>query len=156
MEDKTRQLLENYRYYKFALDGYEAEEPELSKELMEKYQSAAPARVVRYSETPKGMGSGSQEPRLTGLWSQEDHKEYKAVKKAVERIECAIDLLTATERKIITLKYMQGLTLAQVGAGEGCSREWAKKHHRRALAKLTESLMFDEVTEINKNISGIP
>lgn len=152
MKDTARQLLKNYNLYKFALAGYEAAEPELSMDLVAKYQSAAPARVVLYSDMPMGTGSGSQEPKLTGLWSYEDNKEYRAVKKAVERTECALDLLTKVEREIITMKYIKGLTFAEAGKEKHYSREWAKTIHSRAIGKLNKALMFDDVPQINESI----
>jgi hypothetical protein len=155
MNTVARQLLENYPFYKFAIAGYEAKEPELGMDIMAKYQYAAPARVVLYSDMPMGTGSGSRAPKLTGMWQYEDNLEYRKVKKAVERTECALDLLTVVEREVIILKYMGGLTLAKTGERKHYSREWAKGIHRRAIAKLNNALMFDEVPIIDKTLPPI-
>lgn len=151
MNDKARRLLENYRSYVFALQGYEKAE-EIPSTLDYRYQSAAPCRMTAYSETPTGTGSGSRPPYLTGGWKLEDHLEYNAYKYAVSRIECAVELLSVIEREIITKKYMDGLTLERIGTQHvpSHSREWAKFHHRRAIQKLEIAFVFDEVPHIVK------
>lgn len=151
--NKATELLGNYRYYKFAIRDYE--NPYINAESLasiteQKYEYAAPARVTLFSDMPIGRGSGSRMPTLTGEWGINDHIQYNAVKYAVQRVDCALDLLSDEERSVITLKWVDELTLQQIADRKRYSRDWAKKIHRKALGKLAKMLMFDYVPQVDK------
>ena len=116
--------------------------------ITERYFEASPCRIVAYSDMPMGTGSGSRAPSITGLWTWEDTSEYNQFKYAVRRVDDALDLLSDDERSVVTLKWMDDLTLDQIGTRKRYSREWVKKVHRRALGKLSICLRFDEVPSI--------
>lgn len=143
IEDIKRGL-SSYMVYKFSIAGYETpDEPE------DKYMNASRARGTLYSETPLGTGGGSKPPKLSGRWSLEDALEYERLKCIVQRLEMALDMLPVLERDIIRLKYFAGLTLAQVGERKSYSRESIKSRHRKALAILTDCLLFDDIPYID-------
>lgn len=147
--DKITELLKNYRLYKLAIRDYERPEPQGShNRITERYFEASPCRIVAYSDMPMGTGSGSRPPKITGLWAWEDNVEYHAFKYAVRRVEDALDLLSDDERSVVTLKWMDDLTLDEVGRRKNYSREWVKKVHRRALSKLCICLRFDEAPKM--------
>ncbi|RAV22214.1 sigma factor-like helix-turn-helix DNA-binding protein [Paenibacillus contaminans] len=151
--DKVTELLRNYRYYKMAIRDYET--PEMKPNYTfgpERFFTAAPCRTTSYSDMPMGTGSGSRAPTLTGDWTLEDHIEYEKYRYAAKRVEMALELLSDEERSVISLKWMDGLTLDQIGKRKKYSREWVKKMHRRALEKLTICLRFDEVPSIEPNV----
>lgn len=149
MRKKVEELLRNYPLYKHAIQNYESIEQDIySLDPNMKYMIAAPARTTLISETPIGRGVGSSPPRLSGGWSYIDLIEYRAYKRAVERVEAALELLNEKERFVIQMKYMKDHTLEQVGRRKGYSREWAKKVHRRAMEKLCTALRFDDVPPI--------
>lgn len=146
--EKVVELLKNYRAYVIALRNYHRQ---TSDELEQNpYLSAAPCRVTLYSDTPVGRGSGSRPPTLTGGWSLADHLHYQSIVDAVQYITEALDALTADERSVIELKYMDGLTLEVIAQRKAYSRRTIRRIHSRALMKLEIALGPVRVPEVEK------
>lgn len=147
-KDKVTELLKNYRSYVAAIRNYHRQ---TSDEMnYDPYMSAAPCRVAVYSDTPIGRGSGSRPPTLTGGWSLADHLHYQSIVDAVQYITEALDALTADERSVIELKYMDGLTLETIAQRKAYSRRTIRRIHSRALTKLEIALGFVRLPEMEK------
>jgi RNA polymerase primary sigma factor len=59
----------------------------------------------------------------------------------VEFVRDALELLPEPERQVIELRFFQGLSLKEVGARLGISREWARQAEFRALARIRAKLV---------------
>lgn len=150
--NKITEMLKNYRYYKLAIAIYNDLEDGEFVYYTDPYMTAAPARMTLYSETPIGRGDGSRPPRLSGRWLASDVIDFTRYKQAINRIDSALDLLNNIERSVIILKWMDGLTLEEIGRKKNYGRDWAKKVHQRAFKNLEKSLRFDDVPKIDKDI----
>lgn len=146
--DKVAKLLKNYRYYKVAVKGYNRQTTD--QLLHNRYMSAAPCRTAVYSDMPMGGSSGGPRiPTLTGGWGFEDELEYSEYTYIIGRIDDALDSLTDEARSVITLKWMDGLTLDQISKRKGYSEAWAKKVHRKAIGDLALCFRFDMVPKVD-------
>lgn len=146
--NKVVELLKNYRYYKQAIRGYWRRSSD--EMITDRYMSAAPCRTAIYSDTPIGRGSGSRIPTLTGSWSLLDEIEYKEYTYIVDRIDQALDTLTDDERSVVTQKWVNGLTLKEIGERKNYSEAWAKKIHRRAIQNMEICLRFDHAPRVDR------
>lgn len=147
---KIEQLLKNYRLYKLAIRDYQKAEKPTKEEAEGPYMVAAPARVTMYSDTPVGQGSGSKPPQLTGVWGMYDYMEYHAYRYAVERVDAALHLLSEKERRVVVMRWMDGMNMKQIGKEMNYSRENIKKIHLRAIEKLSKAMRFDQVPPIKE------
>ncbi|MNW51826.1 Sigma-70, region 4 [compost metagenome] len=136
--------LKYYRSYKAAVEGTMRRKNMNSiNEIFEnKYMTAAPCRVTLFSDMPMGRGSGSRPPTLTGGMTFDDLLELERYQEMIEMIDIALASLTEAEFEVITLKWMDDLTLNQISDRKGISPRTAKTIHSRALDKLYTSLRF--------------
>ncbi|MFK7696406.1 sigma factor-like helix-turn-helix DNA-binding protein [Paenibacillus sp. HJGM_3] len=133
------ECLKFYKAFKSAVMAYER---------VNLYQSAhnpfhaAGCRVTLYSDMPMGTGSGSRAPTLTGEWTHQDTIEYESLRSTVQWLDIALDSLTADERHVITLKWMEGLTMQQISQRTPHSERTVKTIHGRSLDKMHIVLRF--------------
>lgn len=145
--DKVTSLLKNYRYYKVAVKGYNRQSSD--QLITNRYMSAAPCRTAVYSDMPRHASSGgTKTPILAGGWSFEDEIEYSEYNYIIGRIDDALHSLADEARSVVTLKWMDGLTLDQIGKRKGFSEAWAKKIHRKAIGDLALCFRFDSVPKV--------
>lgn len=140
--DQMTEALKMYRAYKAGISAYER--VRILGVAGTNYNpfAAAGCRVAIYSDTPMGTGSGSRIPYLTGLWGNEDEREYLYFCEVVKWLDVALDTLTTDERHVITLKWMDGLTLGQIASRTPYSERTVKTIHSRSLEKMHKPLMF--------------
>ena len=143
--ERIQHELKYYRSYKVAIEttkrNIQAETNGNSWER-NRYEDASPCRVTVYDDMPLGGGSGSREPVLSGGMSFEDIMEFERYKEIVSIIDMALNTMAEIERDIITMKWMDELTLAQIAERKGFSYGTAKTIHGRAVEKMKKSLRF--------------
>jgi hypothetical protein len=130
--------LKMLKSYEVAVREYE------SNRLMhdeDKY-SAAPCRVAIYSDMPKGAGSGSRAPKLTGAWMMADYLEYERCLHMSQWMRAALEALTVQERTLMEYKYLDGYSLKQAGEKMHFHEQKAKNLHGSSLRKMEVSLKF--------------
>lgn len=137
--EQITEALKMYRSYKVGIAAYER--VQINNDNWNPFVASA-CRVAVYSDTPLGTGSGSKQPTLTGGWSLEDHMEYQNYCETVKWIDVALDSLTTDERHVITLKWMDGLTLRQISERTPYSERTVKTIHGRSLDKMYACLRF--------------
>lgn len=151
--ERIQNELKYYRSYKAAIDSTSMVITDLAADRWSKYGSAAPCRVAVWSDTHSGTGGGSKAPVLSGGMSFEDVVEYERYKEIVYMLELAMDTLTVMEREVLTLKWMDDLTLNQISERKGFSPRTAKTIHGRALDKMYKCLRFYYIPKVETPVA---
>lgn len=145
-KERIQQELKYYRSYKVAIETtfmVMATETLSDVRGSKRYETASACRVTSYDDDiAKGAGGGSRAPRLSGGISFDEVLEIQAFEEIVNMLDLALDALTEIEREVITLKWMDDITLKQIADQKGLSPRTANTIHRRALDKMHKSLRF--------------
>lgn len=129
----TKEQLRTYRELK-------KERDDIDRRLKEMEAEEPAPRTSRLDGMPRG-GSGENYV-LEGKMDREDelrqlYEEKKAQLDAqLVKIEKAIESLKSTERTILRLYYIDGLTWEEVAVEVGYSWAQTHRHHAKALQKL--------------------
>lgn len=83
---------------------------------------------------------------LARLMGRVDRVELPAVSAETEHLWVAVRLLPKRQRQVVALRYVDQLTLAEIGDVLDCSKESVNTHLRRARATLARRLGIQEVT----------
>lgn len=109
---------------------------------------ASGCRVTLYSDIPTGNGLGSRQPSLTGLWTFEDMMEYQKCLYMSRWLRAALSALNEDEHKVVTLKWMDGLTLNTISQRIHMSERTVKTLHGTGLRKMETCLRFVEFKQL--------
>lgn len=138
--EQITEALKMLKSYEVAVREYE--ENRLMSE--EGKYAAGPCRVAIYSDMPMGSGSGSRAPKMTGLWSMEDALEYQHALHMSRWLRAALEALTLQERRLMTLKYFDGLSIKEAAEEMHFHEQKGKNLHSSSLKKMEVSLRFIE------------
>lgn len=130
------------RAYEVAVSEFERNKPSEPQNINP--WIAAGCRVTLYSDMPMGTGSGSRSPVLTGEWSLADSLEYQRCLYMSRWLRAALSTLYEEERKVVSLKYMDGLTLKQIAQRIHVSGGKSKSLHKEGMEKMDTCLQFVE------------
>jgi|SRR5690242_11075651 len=146
-KDEIVEELKNYRSYKHAVAQYNRAD----EYNPDRYMTASPCRVTLYSDMPMGTGSGSRQPLLTGGWTFEDVLEYNWFTYITEQIESAMETLSEDERRVIQLKWMDGVALVNISKRIYFSERKVSYLHTSALNKLHICMKFIQPMKVKKS-----
>lgn len=135
--NKITEILKNYRMYKFAVRNFET-------------TGWVAIAGTQWSDMPRSGSFGSRAPVKFSVDSMQDVVDYNAYKQAIDIIDAAIEHLTDEEQSVIRLKWMDGMTLADIATRKAYSRDTIRRTHRKALSKLSVCLRFMEAPEIEE------
>lgn len=82
--------------------------------------------------------------KLARLWGRIDQMELPAVPAETEHLWVAVRRLPKRQRQVIALRYVEDLTLSEIGAVLGCSKESVNTHLQRARASLADRIAYQE------------
>lgn len=83
---------------------------------------------------------------VSRLWGRTDRVELPAVSAEAEHVWAAVRRLPRRQRQVVGLRYVDELSLSEIGEVLGCSKESVNTHLRRARASLAQRLdMEDEI-----------
>jgi hypothetical protein len=147
MSTKVTELLRMYPSYKRAVISYESHHPTPS------------AGIANYDPMPSGHGAPllffEQQGRMAdmGRTGLKDLLDYRELKRAVEDVSGALnDALTETEKEVIELKWMKGVSLKSIEERKFMGKGYARQIHRTAYNKLVEALRFTNVPKLEQTV----